>query len=224
MLEADLKPRDIVTKESLLNAVAVAMCVGGSTNAVLHLLAIARAFEIDDFGYDDFEAVRRKAPVLCDMKPWGSHLMEDLHDQGGVPGVLKRMVDVGVMPHPEAATVSGAALGDVLAGCDGLVEHQTVMRDLADPVKASGHLTVLHGNLAPDGAVGKITGKEGLRFAGPALVYDSEPAMLDGLERGDIAPGRVVVIRYSGPRGGPGPRGPRRAPSPPRPFRTRLAT
>jgi dihydroxy-acid dehydratase len=185
---------------------------------------MARAFEIDDFSYDDFEEVRRKAPVLCDMKPWGSHLMEDLHDQGGVPGVLKRMVEYGVLPHPEALTATGDALGDVLERCAPLAPDQTVMRPLADPVKATGHLAVLHGSLAPDGAVGKITGKEGERFSGPASVYDSEPAMLDGLERGDIAPGRVVVIRYSGPRGGPGPRGPRRAPSPPRPFRTRLAT
>jgi len=204
MLEKDIKPRDILTKKSLYNAIAVASCVGGSTNAVLHLLAIARAFGVDDFSYEDFETVRRRAPVLCDMKPWGSNLMEDLHDVGGVPGVLKRMMDDGILPHPEALTISGLSLGDVLDQCEPLQPSQNVMRPLNDPIKAEGHLTVLHGSLAPDGAVGKITGKEGMRFEGPALVYDSEPAMLDSLDAGEIKPGVIIVIRYSGPKGGPG--------------------
>jgi dihydroxy-acid dehydratase len=204
MVEIDLKPRDILTKKSLHNAIAVASCVGGSTNAVLHLLAIARAFGVDDFTYEDFETVRRKAPVLCDMKPWGANLMEDLHDVGGVPGVLKRMLSDGILPHPEALTVSGLCLGDVLDQCEPLHADQNIMRALNDPIKAEGHLTVLHGSLAPDGAVGKITGKEGMVFEGPALVYDSEPEMLDGLDAGEITPGVVIVIRYSGPKGGPG--------------------
>ena len=204
MVDLDLKPRDIVSRGSFLNAVAVANCVGGSTNAVLHLLAMARAFGYDDFGYDDFENVRKKTPVLCDMKPWGAHLMEDLHDMGGVPGVLKRMLDYGVLPHPEALTLTGETLETELARAAPLAADQTVMRAPQDAIKASGHLTVLHGSLAPDGAVGKITGKEGMVFAGPAQVFDSEPEMLDALDAGRIRAGAVVVIRYSGPKGGPG--------------------
>ena len=202
MIDADRKPRDICDKRSFLNAIAVANCVGGSTNAVLHLLAMARAFAVD-LTYDDFEDVRRKTPVLCDMKPWGAHLMEDLHDAGGVPGVLSRMIDCGALPHPDALTLSGAALGDVVRDA-GIPAGHAIMRPLDDPIKASGHLTVLAGSLAPDGAVGKITGKEGMVFRGPAQVFDSEPAMLDALDAGLIRPGAVVVIRYSGPRGGPG--------------------
>ncbi|KAH8054839.1 hypothetical protein JL722_8790 [Aureococcus anophagefferens] len=202
MIDQNRRPRDICDKRSFLNAIAVANCVGGSTNAVLHLLAMARAFAVD-LTYDDFEDVRRKTPVLCDMKPWGAHLMEDLHDAGGVPGVLSRMIDAGALPHPDALTLSGAALGDVVRDAT-LPAGHAIMRPVDDPIKASGHLTVLAGSLAPDGAVGKITGKEGMVFRGPAQVFDSEPAMLDALDAGLIRPGAVVVIRYSGPRGGPG--------------------
>jgi len=201
MLENDLKPRDIVTKRSLENAIAVVMAAGGSTNAVLHMLAIARAFEID-LTYDDFEIVRKRTPVVCDMKPWGNNLMEDLYDAGGVPALLKYMVDHGLLWADEK-TIEGKSIGESCSEAK-LAQGQTVVRPIENPIKVDGHLTVLHGSLAPDGAVGKITGKEGLAFRGPARVFDAEERMLDALDAGQILAGEVVVIRYEGAKGGPG--------------------
>ncbi|KAJ8605377.1 hypothetical protein CTAYLR_002383 [Chrysophaeum taylorii] len=202
LLRDDLKPRDIVTKGALENAIAVVMCSGGSTNAVLHLLAIARAFDID-LNYDDFERVRRATPVLCDMKPWGAHLMEDLHDVGGTPALLRAMLDHGLLPAPDALTVTGMSLARNLEDVR-LAPGQKVVRPRDDPIKPDGHLAILWGSLAPEGAVGKITGREGERFEGPALVFDSENDMMDALDENRILPGTVVVVRYCGPKGGPG--------------------
>ena len=210
LLEEDLKPRDIVTKKSLLNAIAVVNATGGSTNAVLHLLAIARAFELP-LNYDDFEMIRKKTPVLADMKPWGSHLMEDLHDAGGTPALLQYLINGHVIPFPEEMTITGKSLGEsVEEALKNQVEKgdpellKRILRPLSKPIKAEGHLTVLRGTLAPGGAVGKITGKEGLAFEGPAQVFESEDAVLKAVESHQIKKGSVVVIRYVGPKGGPG--------------------
>jgi len=209
LLETDLKPRDLVTKESLENAIAVANATGGSTNAVLHLLAIARAFELP-LDYDDFERVRRRTPVLADMKPWGSALMEDLHDAGGTPALFKYLIDCGVMPHSEARTITGLSLAEQsFSAAESDTNNTTeklkfLVRPPSKPVKAEGHLAVLKGSLAPEGAVGKITGKEGLSFEGPAQVFDSEEEVLRAIERQLVPPGAVVVVRYQGPKGGPG--------------------
>ena len=202
LLEQDIKPRDIVTRESLENAMRVILVLGGSTNAVLHLLAIARSFDIP-FDLEDFKRLARQTPLLADLKPSGKYVMEDLCNVGGVPGVMKMLMDERML-HPETLTVTGKTLGENLETCEPLQADQQVIRPLSKPIKKDGHIYILHGNLAPDGCVGKITGKEGLKFEGPARVFDAEEDMLRGLEAGDIQKGDVVIIRYEGPKGGPG--------------------
>ena len=202
LLERDLKPRDIVTRESLENALTMVMALGGSTNAVLHLIAIARAAHVP-LALEDFQRVSDRVPLLADLKPSGRYVQEDLHKVGGTPAVMKYLLERGFL-HGDCMTVSGQTLARNLADAAPLAPGQQVIHPIEQPVFPRGHLRILRGNLAPDGAVAKITGKEGERFAGPARVYDSEEAMLAGLERGEIAKGSVVVIRYEGPKGGPG--------------------
>jgi dihydroxy-acid dehydratase len=202
LLELDLKPRDIMTRDAFENAMVLVTVLGGSTNAVLHLIAIARSVGVS-LTLDDFQRVSDRVPLLADFKPSGSFVMEDLHAVGGIPAVLKMLMDAGLV-NGACRTVTGKTLEENLAPLPGLTSGQPIVRPVSDPIKASGHLQVLRGNLAPQGAVAKITGKEGLQFSGPARVYDSEEDMLHGLERKEIAKGDVIVIRYEGPKGGPG--------------------
>jgi dihydroxy-acid dehydratase len=202
LLELDLKPRDIMTRAAFENAMVVVTCLGGSTNAVLHLIAMARAVGIE-LAVDDFQAVSDKTPFLADLKPSGQYVMEDLHRVGGVPAVLKLLLAEGLIDGT-CMTVTGQTLAENLAPLPGLAAGQDLLRPLNNPIKATGHIQILKGNLAPEGSVAKITGKEGLRFSGPARCFDSEEAMLHALEQGRIAKGEVVVIRYEGPKGGPG--------------------
>ena len=202
LLERDLKPLDILTRKSLENALVMIMAVGGSTNAVLHLLAIAKAARIP-LALDDFQTVSDRVPLLADFKPSGRYAQEDLHNIGGTPALMKYLLERGFL-HGDCMTVTGKTLEQNLADAAPLAAGQQVIHTVENPVFPRGHLRILRGNLAPDGAVAKITGKEGELFAGPAKVFDSEEAMLAGLERGEIARGSVVVIRYEGPKGGPG--------------------
>lgn len=202
LLELDLRPRQIMTRAAFENAITLVTVLGGSTNAVLHLLAIAHAAEVE-LTLDDFAAVARRTPYLADLKPSGTHLMEDLHAVGGVPGVLHLLAREGLID-PSILTVTGRTLAENLAEAEELAEGQSVIRPPSAPLKPTGHLRILRGSLAPEGAVAKITGKEGTRFTGPARVFDREEAALAALEDGEIVAGSVIVIRYEGPRGGPG--------------------
>ena len=202
LLERDLKPRDIVTKKSFENALVLIMAVGGSTNAVLHLIAMARAANVP-LELDDFQRASDRVPLLADLKPSGTYVQEDLHMAGGTPALMKYLLERGFL-HGDCMTVTGKTLAENVADVPPLKAGQQVIQPIEAPVFPRGHLRILRGNLAPDGAVAKITGKEGEHFAGPAKVFDSEEAMLAGLERGEIAKGSVVVIRYEGPKGGPG--------------------
>ncbi len=202
LMEMDLKPRDIMTREAFENAMVVITVLGGSTNAVLHLLAMARAAEVP-LKIDDFQQVSSRIPLLADMKPSGRFVQEDLDRVGGLPALMKYLLAHGLL-NGDCLTVTGRSLADNLADADELSAGQEVIRPLEDPVFPNGHIQILRGSLAPDGAVAKITGKEGQRFEGPARVFDSEEAMLSALENGRIGSGDVVVIRYEGPRGGPG--------------------
>jgi dihydroxy-acid dehydratase len=178
------------------------MAVGGSTNAVLHLIAIARAAGVP-LALDDFQRASDRVPLLADLKPSGKYVQEDLHSVGGTPAVMKYLLERGFL-HGDCITVTGKTLAENLAGAPPLAAGQTIIQPIEDPVLPRGHIRILTGNLAPQGSVAKITGKEGERFAGTAKVYDSEEEMLGGLEKGDISKGHVVVIRYEGPKGGPG--------------------
>ncbi len=202
LLAEGLTPRRIVTRASLENAMVVTMALGGSTNAVLHTIAMARAFELD-LTIDDWQATSARIPLLADLKPSGKYVMEDLHAVGGVPGVMRYLLDEGLLDGDQI-TVTGKTLGENLESAPHLAEDQDVVSKLDHAVKARGHISILRGNLAPGGAVGKITGKEGLLFTGPARVFDCEEDMLTGLEEGRITSGDVIVIRYEGPKGGPG--------------------
>ena len=202
LLERDIKPLDIVTKKSIENAVRLITVLGGSTNAVLHFLAIASTAEID-FTLDDFQRISDTTPFLADLKPSGKYLMEDVHDIGGIPAVLKYLLKEGLL-HGDCLTVTGKTLAENLSEVGALKEGQDVIKTLAAPIKESGHLRILKGNLSPDGSVAKITGKEGLKFSGIAKVFDSEYAANDGIRDGKVVKGDVVVIRYEGPQGGPG--------------------
>lgn len=202
LLAEGLTPRRIVTRSSLENAMVVTMALGGSTNAVLHSIAMARAFDID-LTIDDWLATSARIPLLADLKPSGKYVMEDLHAVGGVPGVMRYLLAEGLLDGDQL-TVTGKTLSENLASVSPLAENQDVVSKLEGAVKARGHISILRGNLAPGGAVGKITGKEGLRFSGPARVFDCEEDMLAGLEEGRITSGDVIVIRYEGPKGGPG--------------------
>ena len=202
LLERDLKPRDIMTQAAFENAMTLVIALGGSTNAVLHLIAMARAVDVR-LTLDDFQAVSDRVPLLADLKPSGKHVMEDVHDVGGTPAVMKYLLQHGFI-HGDCLTVTGKTVAENLADLPGLRAGQEVIVPLERPLKKTGHIRILRGNLAPGGAVAKITGKEGLRFSGPARVYDCEEDMLKGLEHGEIGKGEVVVIRYEGPKGGPG--------------------
>ena len=202
LLVNDLKPRDIVTRKSLENALRLIAVLGGSTNAVLHFLAIAKAAEID-LTLDDFQKISDTTPFLADLKPSGKYLMKDLHAIGGVPAVLKYMLELGML-HGDCITVTGKTLAENLAEVPSLKENQDVIRPIDRPIKPTGHLRILKGNLAEGGSVAKITGKEGLLFKGPARVFDGEFAANDGIKNGKVKAGEVVVIRYEGPKGGPG--------------------
>jgi len=202
LLSEGLTPRRIVTRQSLENAMVVTMALGGSTNAVLHTIAIARSFELD-LTIDDWLATAERIPLLADLKPSGQYVMEDLHAVGGVPGVMRLLLDEGMLDGDQL-TVTGKTLGQNLEDAPRLSPDQDIIATLDRAVKARGHISILRGNLAPGGAVGKITGKQGLRFSGPARVFDCEEDMLAGLEQGRILSGDVIVIRYEGPKGGPG--------------------
>jgi len=202
LLEADLKPADIMTRDAFENAMVVVMALGGSTNAVLHLIAISRSVGVD-LGIDDFQAVSDRVPFIADLKPSGRYVMEDLHDVGGTPAVMKYLLERNLL-RGDCMTVTGSTVAENLADVAGLADGQEVIHPLEKPIKASGHIQILKGNLAPGGAVAKITGKEGLAFSGPAKVFDAEEDMLRALEQGEIDKGDVIVIRYEGPKGGPG--------------------
>ena len=202
LLELDLKPRDIMTRRAFDNAMVTVMALGGSTNAVLHLIAMARAVDVE-LTPADFQRVARRIPFLADLKPSGKFVQEDLHSIGGTSGLMKYLIDKGLMDG-DCPTVTGKTLAENLVSSKGLAAGQKIIRPVEDPLKPTGHITILQGNLAPGTAVAKITGKEGSRFRGPAKVFDSEEAMLHALEQGRILRGDVVIIRYEGPKGGPG--------------------
>ena len=201
-VKADLKPRDIVTKKSIENAVAVIMATGGSTNAVLHFLAIAHAAGVE-WTIDDFERVRRKVPVLCDLKPSGKYLAVDLHRAGGIPAVMKVLLDAGLL-HGDCITITGKTVAENLAIEPALRADQDVIRPISNPMYAQGHLAILRGNLSPEGCVAKITGLKNPVITGPARVFDDEQSALAAIMAGKIKAGDVMVLRYLGPKGGPG--------------------
>ena len=202
LLEIDLKPRDVMTREAFENAMVVVMALGGSTNAVLHLIAMAHAVEVP-LTVDDFQAVSDRVPYVADLKPSGRYVMEDLHRVGGTPAVMKYLLAEGLLTG-DCMTVTGRTVAENLADCPELAEGQPIIRPFAEPFNPRGHIRILRGNLAPGSAVAKITGKEGQRFSGPARVFDSEEDMLAALEEGRIGKGDVIVIRFEGPKGGPG--------------------
>ncbi len=202
LLERDIKPADIMTREAFENAMVVGMALGGSTNLVLHLLAMARAVHVP-LSLDDFCELSDRVPLLADFKPSGRFVMEDLQGVGGTPAVMKRLLEAGLL-HGACMTVTGRTLAQNLADLPGLSQGQEIIAPVAKPLKQTSHIRILHGNLAPDGAVAKITGKDGFRFNGVARVYDREEAMVTAAERGEIDEGSVVVIRFEGPKGGPG--------------------
>jgi dihydroxy-acid dehydratase len=202
LLERDIKPRDIMTREAFENAMVIVTVLGGSTNAVLHLIAMARAADVK-LTLEDFQAVSDRVPFLADLKPSGKYVMEDVQKIGGIPAVMKYLLEHGLI-NGDCLTVTGKTVAENLRDLPGLAAGQEVLRPIENPINPRGHIQILKGNLAPGGSVAKITGKEGLRFSGPAKVYDSEELMLAALERKEIEKGDVVVIRYEGPQGGPG--------------------
>ena len=202
LLEQDITPDKILTRKSFENAITVVIALGGSTNAVLHLLAMAHAAGVE-LTIDDFQRISGKTPFLADLKPSGKYVMEDLYDVGGVPAVQKMLLREGFL-HGDCLTVTGKTLEENLEELPGLKEGQDIIAPLSNPVKKTGHLSILYGNLAEEGAVAKITGKEGTRFEGTARVFDSEEECLKGINEGRVKAGDVVIIRYEGPKGGPG--------------------
>ena len=202
LLEKDIKPLDILTRKSFENAITLITVLGGSTNAVLHLIAMAKAANVD-ITIDDFQRIADKTPYLADLKPSGKYVMEDLYHVGGVPAVMKMLLDAGYL-HGDCLTVTGRTVAENLAGLPGLRDGQDIIHPLEQPLKPSGHIRILYGNLAEGGAVAKITGKEGERFQGPAHVFDSEAEANAAITNKEIKAGEVIVIRYCGPKGGPG--------------------
>ncbi|MDT8387745.1 MAG: dihydroxy-acid dehydratase [Thiogranum sp.] len=202
LLEHDIKPRDIMTRAAFENAMVMVMALGGSTNAVLHLIAMARAVDVP-LTIDDFQKVSDRVPFLADLKPSGRYVMEDLHNVGGTPAVMRYLLEHDLLDG-SCLTVTGKTMAENLAVLPGLTAGQDVFLPVEKPIKRTAHIQILKGNLAPGGSVAKITGKEGLHFSGPARVFDCEEDMLAGLEKGQINKGDVVVIRYEGPKGGPG--------------------
>ena len=202
LLEADIKPRDIMTRAAFENAMVTVMALGGSTNAVLHLIAMARSVDVN-LTIEDFQAVSDRIPYLADLKPSGKFVQEDLHSIGGTPAVMKYLLEHDLMDG-SCMTVTGKTLAENVKDLPGLKEGQSIVSPVEKPLKKTGHIRILRGTLAPEGAVAKITGKEGLQFSGPARCFDSEEDMLHALEQKQIQKGDVVVIRYEGPKGGPG--------------------
>ncbi|MBZ4190530.1 dihydroxy-acid dehydratase [Niabella beijingensis] len=202
LLEKDLKPRDILTRASFENAITMTMILGGSTNAVLHLIAIAKAAGID-IGLDDFQRISDTTPLLADMKPSGKYVMNDIHLAGGTPRIMKLLLEEGRL-NGDCMTVTGNTISENLKNVRPLDTADAILRPFSAPLKKTGHLQILYGNLAPGGAVAKITGKEGEKFEGPARVFDDEPSAIEMIRNNGIRPGDVVVIRYEGPKGGPG--------------------
>jgi dihydroxy-acid dehydratase len=202
LLQHNIKPKDIVTKDALENALSVIMALGGSTNAVLHLIAIAKSLELE-ISLEDFQKISDRTPFLADLKPSGKYLMEDLHMVGGTPAVMKMLLKEGYLKG-DCLTVTGKTLAENIAELPDLKADQSVIHPVDDPIKTSGHLQILYGNLATEGAVAKITGKEGEQFTGKARVFNSEFDANQGIRDGLVQPGEVIVIRYEGPRGGPG--------------------
>jgi dihydroxy-acid dehydratase len=203
LLEKDIKPSDIMTRKAFENAITVIMALGGSTNAVLHMIAMAKSVDIN-LTQDDFQAISDKIPVLADFKPSGKYLMQDLHQHGGVPSVMKYLLQQGLL-QGDCLTVTGKTVAENLASVPDLdFENQKIIYPVEQPIKKTGHLQILYGNLAEKGSVAKISGKEGERFEGPARVFDGEFELIAGINSGKIKPGDVVVIRYVGPKGGPG--------------------
>ena len=202
LIKNDLKPLDIVTRESIINAVRLITVLGGSTNAVLHILAIAKSANID-FNIDDFQEISDSTPFLADLKPSGKFLMEDLHNVGGIPAVMKYMLENNLL-NGDCMTVTGKSISENLNDVEALKKDQKIINPISNPIKKSGHIRILYGNIAYNGSVAKITGKEGLTFTGKAIVFDSEQEANDGIKNGLVKKGNVVVIRYVGPKGGPG--------------------
>ena len=202
LLEKDIKPRDIMTRAAFENAMVIVMALGGSTNAVLHLIAMARSVGVP-LEIDDFQKVSDRVPFLADLKPSGRYVMEDLHNVGGTPAVIKYLLEQELM-NGDCLTVTGKTIAENVVDVPGLKPGQDVFRPIDKPIKETAHIQILKGNLAPGGSVAKITGKEGLKFSGPARIYDCEEDMLAGLENNEIQKGEVVVIRFEGPKGGPG--------------------
>ena len=203
LLEKDIKPKDIMTRKAFENAITVIMVLGGSTNAVLHLIAMAKSVDVE-LTQDDFQKISDRVPVLADFKPSGKYLMQDLHQHGGIPSVMKYLLKEGLL-HGDCLTVTGKTLAENLASVPDLsFETQKIVRPILAPIKATGHLQILYGNLAEKGSVAKISGKEGERFEGPARVFDGEFELIAGIQSGKVKHGDVVVIRYVGPKGGPG--------------------
>jgi dihydroxy-acid dehydratase len=202
LLERDLKPRDIMTRRAFENAMTAMIALGGSTNGVLHLLAVARAVGVE-LTLDDFQKVSDRVPLLADLRPSGRHVMEDLHNVGGTPAVFRYLLQKGHLDG-DCMTVTGKTLGENIENLPDLEPGQEVVQTVERPIKATGHIRILRGNLAPEGAVAKITGKEGVRFTGPARCFDCEEDMLAAVEHHKIHKGDVIVIRYEGPKGGPG--------------------
>ncbi len=203
LLEKDIKPSDIMTRKAFENAVTLIMALGGSTNAVLHLIAMAKSIDVD-FSQDDFQTISNKVPVLADLKPSGKYLMEDLHNIGGVPAVMKYLLKKELL-HGDCLTVTGKTIAENLQEVPELnFEAQNIILPVENPIKQTGHLQILYGNLAEGGSVAKITGKEGEKFTGPARTFDGEHELIAGINSGKIKHGDVIVIRYVGPKGGPG--------------------
>jgi dihydroxy-acid dehydratase len=203
LLEKDIKPSDIMTRKAFENAITIIMVLGGSTNAVLHIIAMAKSVGVD-VTQDDFQTISDRVPVLADFKPSGKYLMQDLHQYGGVPAVMKYLIKVGLL-HGDCLTVTGKTLAENLAAVPDLdFDQQKIIKPLSHPVKSTGHLQILYGNLATGGSVAKISGKEGELFEGPARVFDGEEELIAGIHSGRIKAGDVVVIRQVGPRGAPG--------------------
>lgn len=202
LLKRDIKPRDIMTRKAFENAMTLVMALGGSTNAVLHLIAIAKSVKVS-LSIDDFQRISDRTPYLADLKPSGPYVMEDLYNVGGVPGVLKMLLKEGLL-HGDCMTVTGKTMAENLKSVPNLAKGQKVVHPFSNPLKKTGHIQILYGNLATEGAVAKITGKEGTRFSGPARVFDSEENALHAIEKKKVKKGNVVVIRYEGPKGGPG--------------------
>ena len=202
LINLDLKPRDIMTKEAFENAISMVIALGGSTNAVLHLIGIAHEAKVN-LSLDDFERLGKRTPVLADLKPSGTYLMSELIEIGGIVPLMKKMLEKGLL-HGDQMTVTGKTLEENLNDSESYPESQEIVKDFDNPIKKDSHLRILYGNLAPEGAVAKISGKEGLTFEGKARVFDSEETAMEGIMKGKINEGDVLIIRYEGPKGGPG--------------------